>query len=104
DAGERGGRGTIDDEAHLRMTLQETRRQRFRRFALHRLRQHARLRLTPREQHDATRLEDRADTHRDRVAGHVGLTEKVARGVTARQAVERYQTCARVAAGAGLVE
>ncbi len=103
-ARQRRGRRAIDEETRPRMALQEARGQRFRRRALDRLRDHAGLRLAPREERDAARVEDRADAHRDRVPRHVGFAEKITRRVAPGQRVERDEPRARIPAGARLVE
>ena len=53
---------------------------------------------------DLTGVENRADAHRDRPSGHVLLAEEVAGRVATRDAVERDQPRAAVAAGTRLVE
>ena len=98
EAGEGGTRRTVDIGLHVLVSLEKTGRHRISRWLLDRFSQHRRLGFAPREQHDPTRIKNGADAHRDRVPRNIGLTEKVAGGVTTGEAVERHQPGARIAA------
>ena len=60
--------------------------------------------LARRDQRDLPRFEDRGHPHRDRLARHILLAEKIRRGVFARERVERDEARARRGGGTRLVE
>ena len=101
---ELGGCGEVEVDLRVRVFLQKARGDRVRDAALDRARDDRRLALAKRHHHHALRLENGADTHRHRARRHILLAEEIARGVLARDAVERDQARAARARGAWLVE
>ena len=104
DARQLGGGGEVEIDGHALVALQERRGDVGRDFAFDRARHDPRLMLAGREQGDLFGVENRGDTHRDRLARHVLDAEEIGRGVLAGQRVERDDAGPRGCVGARLVE
>ena len=101
---QRGGRRFVEQNFRVRMFLQEAGGESRRDLAFDRPGDDRRLVLAERQHDELPCGENRADAHRDRLPRHVLFAEEIAGGVEARDAVERDQPRAAVAAGARLVE
>ena len=104
DARQLGAGGAIDVERRVRMPLEERRRDLDVDLAFDGALDDARLVLAGRDDRDLTRVENRRDAHRHRLARHVLLAEEIGRGVAPRHGVERDEPGAALGAGAGFVE
>jgi hypothetical protein len=102
--GERAGGGGIEHEEGGGVFLQEGRGDVVVDLALGGGAHDVGLVLAPGHQDDAAGVHDRADAHRQRVAGRAGVAAEVAGGIAARERVERDQPRERVAGAARLVE
>lgn len=91
-------------ERGIRVFLEETRRDALGDRSLDRLRHDRRLAFAKGDEHDAPRLQDRADAHRDRPQRDVLFAEEVARRILAGDAVECDESRPAAATRARFVE
>ena len=104
EAREGAGGGLVHHVERVVMVLQEGRGDLGGDLPLDRLADDPRLVLAPGHQDDPARLEDRADAHRDRVAGGVHLAPEVPRGVPSSQGIQGDLAGAGALGASGLVE
>ena len=97
-------RRPVEHEPGVRMLLQGAGRDVAARRLLDRLADDRRLVLAEGQQHHPAGVEDRSHAHRDRLPGHVPLTEEIAGRVAAGHAVQRDQPGAALDGAARFVE